>query len=35
LRDGINYTGNWKNGCFRQGNRWTAVGISGSDCGSE
>jgi hypothetical protein len=31
--DGRIYTGTWLNGCYRQGDRWSTVGVTRQECG--
>jgi len=33
LPDGARYEGQWTNGCFQQGNRHLALGVTRSQCG--
>jgi len=31
--DGVVYSGQWTNGCFKQGDRWAVMGTSAEECG--
>ena len=33
LANGSTYSGTWTNGCYKQGDRWLAIGTSARECG--